>query len=494
MIEYMKMLKIIIVLLCMVCGVSFFVSCEDDDTFSSSYANVLTFDVDTLSLDTIFSKVPSAYKLFKVRNHSGSGIRISQVRQEFGARQSGFRVNVHGSFIDPDRNNRVNDLEIRNGDSLRIWVEMTSPSMNDSDVPQLKEDNLIFLLESGREHKVNLRVWTWDADTLSNHIITGDYTIDNADGKPLVVYGPLIVDTTATLNIAAGSTIYFNQNAGIDVRGRLNISGTGEKNVTLRCDRLDSLLNLKYDNIPGKWNGIRIADVSYDNNISYMDLHGASYGIMCDSASTVEREKLSMDHSTIHNISGPGISAMASSIRVENSQISNCLGNCIDMCGGKLWMNSSTVAQFYAYTTGRKYAFNCRESYNGEMMPVDVKVCNSFITGYSDDEVWYSPFKADSIGNIRFDHCLLRTVEPGEKEKEIFTDCIFENLEDTINGKQAFVKFDTKQFEYDFTPKADSPAIGAADATTSAKDDRRANPRKETPDIGCFETYYTKEQ
>ena len=57
-------------------------SCSDDDDFTMSPANLLTFSQDTVSLDTIFSRVPTATKTFWVYNKSGSGIRCSSIRLE----------------------------------------------------------------------------------------------------------------------------------------------------------------------------------------------------------------------------------------------------------------------------------------------------------------------------------------------------------------------------------------------------------------------------
>ena len=65
----------------------------DDDSFSTSQANMLTFTADTVSLDTMFSTVPSSTRSFWVYNKSGDGIRCTSVSLERG-NQSGFRVNV----------------------------------------------------------------------------------------------------------------------------------------------------------------------------------------------------------------------------------------------------------------------------------------------------------------------------------------------------------------------------------------------------------------
>ena len=120
-------------------------SCSDDDSFTSSPNNRLVFSSDTVSLDTVFSQVPTATKTFWVYNRSGDGIRCANVRLERG-NQTGFRVNVDGAFLGSSSGFLVNDVEVRNKDSIRVFVELTSP-MNNKVEPTLLEDNLIFSLD-----------------------------------------------------------------------------------------------------------------------------------------------------------------------------------------------------------------------------------------------------------------------------------------------------------------------------------------------------------
>ena len=111
-----------------------FTACHDEDTFSSSPNHLLTFSSDSIKLDTVFSNIPSAAKSFWVYNHSGAGIRCSNVRLERG-NQTGFRVNVDGIYLGKDVGYATSEIEIRKNDSIRVYVDLTSPSKNDV-VPQ----------------------------------------------------------------------------------------------------------------------------------------------------------------------------------------------------------------------------------------------------------------------------------------------------------------------------------------------------------------------
>ena len=251
---------------------SAFSACTDDETFSTSTSNLLTFSTDTVRLDTTFSNVPTTAKSLWLFNRSGAGIRLSSVRLENG-NQSGYRVNVNGTYLGPTVGYQDHDIEIRKGDSIRIFVELTSASQR-SDVPQLVEDNLIFNYESGVEQKVNLNGYSWDATLLQSPRISHDTLISST--KPVVVLGGMYVDSAATLTLGQGTTLYFHENAGLHVYGKLISSGTPENNVVLRGDRIDHMFDyLPYDRTPGQWRGIHFYASSYDNRLQFTDLHSA---------------------------------------------------------------------------------------------------------------------------------------------------------------------------------------------------------------------------
>src|SRR5574344_2775373 len=149
---------------------------------------------------------------------------------------------------------QAQDIEVRKGDSIRVFVELTS-QINGSDVPQLIEDNLSFRLQSGVEQKVNLRAWSWDAVLYDSLRVSKNTTI--ASSKPVVVRGGIRVDSAATLSILSPTVLYFGSTAGIDVYGTLEISGQPGQDVVLRGDRLDNMFDyLPYDRVSGQWRGI----------------------------------------------------------------------------------------------------------------------------------------------------------------------------------------------------------------------------------------------
>ena len=457
-------------------------SCQDDDSFTLSTANRLTFSTDTVRIDTIFSTVPSSTRSFWIYNKSGDGIRCTTIRLEKG-NQAGFRANVDGAYLSPAAGYQVHDIEIRDKDSIRVFVEATT-ARNNADTPQMVEDNLIFSLESGVQQKVNLNAFSWDATLVKDMKVDKDTTIKSS--RPIVVYGMIEVASNATLTIAPGTTLYFHQNSGINVEGRLIAEGTPQANITFRGDRLDRMFDyLPYDNVSGQWQGIHLKSQSYGNKIAFADIHGTYNGLLADS-SNVENLKLELQSCTIHNCQGAGLAATNSYVKATNCQITNTLGDCLFADGGKMEINNCTLAQFYPFDSNRGQAIR----FSSLEHPLIAMSCsNSLITGYSDDVMsGQHNEKEEDTFNYHFDHCIIRTPKIETEDSANFTNVVFEAVDDTTKaGEKNFVKIDNDNLTYDFRLKGTSLAIGAADPNTSDKYDRDGNKRDEKPDIGAYE-------
>jgi len=455
--------------------------CDDNDSFSASAGNVLTFSTDTVRIDTLFSTVPSTTRSFWVYNNSGDGIRCSSVSLENGDK-SGFRVNVDGTYLSPASSYTATDVEIRKGDSIRVFVELTS-STNGAETPQLLEDNLVFQLESGVTQKVNLTAYTWDALKLTNAVITSDTTFSTA--RPILVYGGITVAEGATLTLAAGTTLYFHDGAGIDVYGRLCTEGQAGNEVVLRGDRLDNMFDyLPYDLMSGLWNGLTFHASSYDNTLAFTDIHSTFDGVVCDSADAT-RPKLTMRHCTIHNCQGYGLRATNSLLVLENCQLTNAMQGSVCINGGDVTMNFCTLAQYYPFDSNRGPALAYYATSDSPLLRMDF--VNGIVTGFADDQVFGGADNDSTAFNYRFVSSILRTPEVSDSARIV--NVIFEDVSDTaaIQGTKHFqlVSHDTQH--YDFHLSAQSTAIDRASTDYATATDRDGTTRDATPDIGCYE-------
>lgn len=469
----------------------FITSCNDEDSFSTSRNNILTLPTDTVKLDTLFSNTASSTYGFWVHNNNSNGIRINSIRLERG-NQTGFRINADGVYLDNANGSIAHDFEIRKNDSLRIFIELTSHTTGRLE-PQEITDNLVFAMESGIEQKINIKAWSWDADMVDSLIINSNTTLSPI--RPYVVRKGIKVEENATLNILAGTKMFFHDKAGIDVYGTLNIEGASDNEVVLRGDRLDRMFDyLPYDRVSGQWRGIHFFETSTDNRISFADIHSTKDAIVCDSTEYDDTEiRLKIDNSSIHNCDGYGLIAYNSNIEITNTCISNTLGNCLAIYGGKCNVVYTTLAQFYPFSGARGSALFFTNIRDGYPYPLNMlSLTNTIVTGYATDELQgkHDDSQEGLTVKYSFTNCILRTpaIKEEDEEYEHFTNVIFESTEDSIYGKLHFVNIDEDNLYYDFRLAENSPAHNKALPIPYITYDRRGIIRsQETPSIGAYE-------
>ncbi len=454
-------------------------SCDDWDNYSTDSSLRLTFSQDTLRLDTILTDIGSSTHILKVYNHNSEALNISSITLANGER-SGFRMNVDGI-----RGNHHTNVEIRQRDSLFIFIEATLPQVN-SDAPVFTTDSIVFIT-NGMMQDVNLLAFGQDFISFRGKTITQDTVISSQ--RPIVIYDSLCVEANARLTLEAGVRLYFNSNADLRVRGQLVANGTLQSPVQFRGDRTDNMFSyLPYDRLPGQWGGIRFYKSSIDNTLNYVDIHGGQYGIRCDSTG-VEQTKLSLTNSYIHQVAGDALQLTACKALIANSQISNAGYYCVNLTGGDYEFIHCTVANYFSWNVKRGAALIFRNEFNGEIYPLhSAQFKNCIIAGSSSDELYGSKSANEDIPfNYFFSNCLINSV--------------VEENENIINVQwqkdDNFVLMDSRTQTYEFALTDESKAINWAareDALlfpTDLKGNSRLN--DEAPDAGCFEWIPTEE-
>lgn len=428
-------------------------SCADDDTFTTSPTAHLSFSTDSVKMDTVFSTVGSRTYDFWVYNRSKSGVRLSSVRLQKG-NQTGFRVNVDGAYLDNDLGSVVSGLEVRRGDSLRVFVELTAPR-NQQAEPQLVEDLLLFTLESGQQQQVVLSAHSWDALIQDSIVVSRDSLIEST--QPIVIMKGLRVDSACTLTLRR-TTLYFHDKAGVDVYGTLKTDS-----AVMRGDRLDHMFDyLPYDRISGQWRGIHIFPSSFENELVSTEIRNAEYGILCDSATfSSDRQRLYMERSVVHNSAGPGLTAFNSWVGLLRCQFSNASGDCVAFYGGAAILDHCTLAQFMALGQERGAALRFANFYGEATYPlVQMRMTNSIVTGYDEDVVMGQALEGDSITpfSYYFENSLLRT--PALEDTVNCKQIIWETPDDSIQGEKHFKLVDSDDMRYDFHLDSLSTARG----------------------------------
>ena len=460
--------------------------CWQDEEFSTAPTDLLRFSTDSVNFDTVISGQPTNTRTFMVYNPNARSLRISRAFLGRGT-ESVFRVNIDGTFLE---NGEASNFELYAEDSLRVFLEMTAP-VSDSDEPVAVEDELTFVLESGQTQSVTLTAYGQDVVVLKGWTVTADTTLTAR--RPYQVYDSLVVAPDVTLNLPAGARLYFHPDARLIVHGTLRAEGALGNEVMMRGDRVGNMFsNQPYDLIPGQWGGIVLTSGSYGNIFNYCDIHSGSFGLRCDSAD-VSREKVRIENSVLHNVSGDVLTARACSLFVGNSQLTNAGGNCVTLYGGSSRFVHCTIANFYAFTGGRGVALSYTNADGSIPYPLhQAEFLNCLITGYGEDEIMgaQSADHVDLPFNYLFRNCLLDTPEFVDEQVQ---NCLWDNDEAAVWREGNFSPaFDLDRLLFRFSLDSLSSAVGNADPTvtqTYYPYDRLGRSRLDDgrSDIGCYE-------
>ena len=471
-------------------------SCMGEEQYSVSVHDTMVFSADTVAFDTVIAGQSTNTYTFQLFNRGEKALRIQKANLGLG-QASPFVANVDGLWLSDGEGG---PFTIYGKDSLRVFVKLNAP-LTDLDEPQYLEDFLEFSLESGVKQKVILTASSQDVNILTGEVCSGLTVLDSP--RPYQIFDSLVVERGAVLQLIPGARLYFHADASLIVHGTLVAQGTAEKPIVMRGDRLGYMFsNQPYDRIPGQWGGVVFTAESYDNDMTWCDVHSGKFGIQCDS-SDVQQSKLVIDNSIIYNTMGHAFFAKNCRTFVGNCQITNAGGNCVTLLGGDHTFVHCTIGEFYPFTGGRGVALNVTNFEGTTPLPLArCQFINSIITGYADDDIMgeaATDFE-DCAFNYIFKNCLLNTPRV---ENEALVDCIFEEdceNKDLRKAGNFYPAFDNVQLIYPFTLSPHSSAVGKADAALTQQSgyifDLRGKSRLEddAPDIGAYEAQLEEEQ
>lgn len=477
-----RFIPLLFVLFCTGCLGSLLSSCNDELHYSTNPADRLGFSSDTVSFDTIFTTIGSSTRILKVYNPNDKPIQIVSLTLR-DPETSGFRINVDGQF-----GTRFSDLDVREKDSMYIFVEVTvNPQQRDNPI-QIR-DSLVFQLSNGTEQRVQLMAYGQDVIILRGKIIDNDTTLTAE--RPFLIYDSLRVNENSLLTLRAGTRLHFHDKVQMRIYGRLKAEGTLQAPVVFRGDRLDKMFDgLPYDRVPGQWGGVYFGKFSFENELNYVDIHGGNFGIKCDTSFT-DITKLRLSNSVIHNVKGDGLSLIFCKSFIANSQITNALNNCVYILGGESDFVHCTIANHYNWDIRKGkslYFSNVSDSVVFPLKRASFKNC--LITGSGEDDL--QGVHADSVQfpladnfAYEFTHCVINSKDEG---KPGFINVKWETKEEK---NKDFLYIGKTDYEYDFRLDSVSPAVnyGRRDDALAYPLDRQGRSRlsDEAPDAGCYE-------
>ena len=369
-----RLLFFFLTLIGLCCG---FVSCIDDD-FTTSPSARLTFSVDTLSFDTVFTGTGTPTARLLVFNRDKKAVRISEIRMK--EENSVFRMNVDGQSGDI-----FHDVEIRGEDSIYLFVECTLPETSGSK-PYLMEDAIQFTTNGNRQEVV-LEAYGQNVTRLRNVKVERDMTL-TAD-QPYVVFDSLVVSLGVTLTLEPGTQLLFHDKASLKVHGRLNAVGTPARKIQLRGDRLDDVLpNVGYDILAGQWQGVSFAPESFGNVMECVDVRSTVNGVTIESNGDTSKRKLLLVNSWLHNSQGNVLRSENAWIDAFGCCFSEAANHVVELKGGKHLFSQCTFSNYYLFSfSGESIVglYNLFPSETEETPLMEARFENSIIYGMTGD-------------------------------------------------------------------------------------------------------------
>lgn len=417
-------------------------SCISDD-FTTSSSDILTFSTDTLTFDTVFTDLGTPTARLLVYNKAKKAVNISSIR--FADPDTRFQMNVDGMSGESFSN-----VEIRGGDSIYVFVECFIPSNSDKK-PYLVEDKILFET-NGVQQQVQVEAYGQNVTRLRGATLTQDTRLTAE--MPYVVFDSLIVEKGATLHIEPGTQLLFHDKARLVVRGRIDAVGEPGKLIDLRGDRLDNVLpGVGYDILAGQWEGIRIAPESFDNRLEYVDMRSTVSGISVDSCGVLDRSKLLIRNSWLHNSQGCVLDSRYANIDAYGVCFSESAEAVVRLTGGKHQFVQCTIANNYLFSAITEPLLSI---YHWKADPASVEENpnpymqasfeNCIIYGLGDDIN-----EPDLTGSQVFLRNVLLKSEGTDDEN--FINCIW--------GEDPLFFTVRSDYYFNYRLKADSPAIGA---------------------------------
>lgn len=448
-------------------AVSFF-SCKDDfNNFSTNPNDRLSFSIDTLSFDTLFSTIGSTTKTFMIYNKNNKPLEISSIGFLHGDR--GFRMNVPPERR--DENGNFINVGIGAKDSLFVFVEATLTE-NATNTPQFQSDVIIFTT-NGVQEKIIVEAYGQDVVILRAEVFEESVTLSNE--KPYLVYDSLTVNEGVTLTIPAGTTFFMRNGSWFNVLGNIKAAGTQEQPIVIRGYRMDFLLDIPYDRVPGQWDGMWFAASSFDNEFEHVRIRNGMSAMVFES-SDPDKLKLKLKNSVLTNMNGHLFWAENCYVVVENSELSNASGALVYLKGGKYNFTQCTLANYLPPWNGMKTTgetvviYNYSDDENGKIaLPVDAGFFNSIIYGSNKNAGEYIINSDDDTPmNYKFQNCLLLKKD-GQNDGVQLIDCIFnEDPKFVKSTMESLSEKGVDDFIFDFRlknvpPDSISPALNKGD-------------------------------
>jgi len=433
--------------------------CRDDD-FNSSPDFRLSFSVDTVLFDTVFSTIGSATRLVKVYNRESDPVRISRIDLDNDPNNS-YRLNFDGL-----PGTEFTDIEIRGEDSLFFFVEVTVNPDGDELYPFV--DGAIRFTVNNNTQTLPLVAWGWDAIfyprsidsvrvesglppfyTISDNAGTINWTAD----RPIVIRNYLVINSGQRLEIEPGTEIFFHQGGGLWIFPEASISavGTPDGLITFQGDRLEPF----YEEQPGQWDRIWVNEGSQLNRFENVIIKNNFIGIQAeplpfgDNNLSLTQNTLRLRNVVIRNNSIASLFTRNYRIDAENLLLSRAgQHNLVCQGAGAYRFDNCTFAnnwnlgirQTPAVFVTNLFAIDANTVGVGDV--INSRFRNCIIHGNGFNEFGVDLDEENANIDLTFTHCLFRA------EEEVILDIENDYLQgqNWVGNQPGFVNFSVGDF------------------------------------------------
>ena len=432
----------------------------EDERLTSQEAVTLTFSRDTVQFDTVFATVGSTTQRLQVYNPQRNAVNITSIA--LGAGENG--VSPYRLVVNGEPGTQFQDVFLRGGDSLLVLVEVTLDPQN-TDLPFIVKDSIVFRA-NGSVQDVNLEAWGQDAYFLKSGVVVENVTFTAQ--RPYVICDSLWVLPSATLTLAAGARLYFNNRARLLVGGTLRAEGTVDAPVLFQHIRNDGA----YENAPGQWQGISFGPESKENRLEFAVIRNATTGVFINSPDNDTIPDITLANTTIENMDGYGVLSLNSDIDAYNTLIDNCALGLVHSFGAAYnrWIHCTLVNENTSFSRDElqpALRFDDTLASPDLSQGYRVEIVNSIIWGDFDNELFIIPRRAGFEREVAYN--LIKSADT------TLVPNLFNKLPELVDPPL-----------YNYRLDSLSPAIDAG-VTLGIEKDLAGNLRDAHPDLGAYE-------
>jgi hypothetical protein len=479
------MSKILKNLLLIFCCFTIFYSCRlEDESLTTSPSAKLSFSKDTIFFDTIFTEIKTISRRVVVYNKNANAVDITDIRLGKGT-NSPYSLIINGETIQ-----KKDRIRVLGNDSILVLIT-ANLKMVQQDLPLLVRDSILFTTNTNTQH---IKIWAWGQDANKQSSIKITQPTVWSGIKPYIIADSLLLFSSGSLTLEAGTTVYMNLDAKMIIEGKLIIKGTCEKPVRILSIRNDGV----FGDLGGQWQGIFFTTNSKGADINFAEIKNASIGFYVAIFDKDAIPDVTIRNTKIENMAQTGIFAIDSDILLQNNLINNCLERGFNVLkGGNYTIEHCTFTNFDRNPSNKTATINLQNFVTLvdratmteiiETAPLSLSMENNIIWGSFVDEVIVNN-KANEKAIITFNNNLLRATNPniyGTNNKTA------PNNTDTFSNESSkFVLFKGQKRGFMgkdyFALDSLSPAIDMG-KVLNITNDILCKPRDSKPDVGAYE-------